>query len=162
MWEIALDSVVISLLSVTIYFCWRLNERISELRNSKKDLLELVKTFDEAIKKTNANVSELKTMSRTSTQELQNYIQRATELIGDLSFLTDSASEIANRLEDDIKTAKLLDSRPAPANLNKVIRSIDNVGAPPSPPPASGIGSLKAGFAKTKDEFLAAIRSSKR
>lgn len=161
MWEIILDTVVISLLAVTIYFCWRLNERISELKNSKRDLVELVRTFDDAIKKTNTSVTELRTMSKNSTQELQNYIKKASELIGDLSFLTDSASEISDRLETNIKAVRANDLSKAatPANLNSVIQSIENIGEPAK---NGGIKAIKASFAKTRDEFMAAIKNGKR
>jgi septation ring formation regulator EzrA len=166
MWQLILDSTVVSLLLVTIFFCWKLNERITELRNSKKDLLDLIKTFDDAIKKTNQNVTELRSMSRTSTTELQNYIQKANELISDLSFLTDSAGTLADRLEKNIRSMRTHEAPSAPIENDNGLRTIpSNTNTVPittSPVQPTGFKAMKASFARTRDEFIAAIKSSGR
>jgi hypothetical protein len=103
---IVIDVVVILLLTVTIYFCWRLNTKISEIRGSRQDLIDLVKTFDQAVVKTNKNISDLREMSTSSTDELQAYVEKAGELLKDLAFMTDTAAHLADRLEKGIVTVR--------------------------------------------------------
>lgn len=155
---LVLDIVVICMLVVTISFCWRLNNKILELKNSRKDLSELVKTFDVAIIKTHKNISDLKGMSTSSTAELQTYLSKANELIGDLSFMTETAAKLADRLEKNI-----MDIRPSTdesltklknEQLEKMIANIGNSNTPQSSGDISG-------FSKTRHDLLAAIKLAK-
>jgi regulatory protein YycI of two-component signal transduction system YycFG len=100
------EIIVISLLITTIFFCWKLNAKIMELRDSRKDISELVKTFDVAIIKTHKSIADLKTMSANSSQELQSYVNKAGELIEDLAFMTETSARLADRLERAISTAR--------------------------------------------------------
>ncbi|AIF81893.1 hypothetical protein I862_06695 [endosymbiont of Acanthamoeba sp. UWC8] len=104
--DIVLNITVISLLIITIGFCWRLNKKIIELKDSKKDLGILVQTFDAAIIKTHKSIADLKVMSQTSSVELQQYVDKAGELISDLSFMTNTAAKLADRLENAIGVAR--------------------------------------------------------
>jgi hypothetical protein len=104
--ELVLDIVVLFLLLVTIAFCWRLNNKILELKDSKKDLGALVKTFDGAIIKTHKSIADLKQISHSSSVELQQYVDKAGELISDLSFMTETATKLADRLEKAIALAR--------------------------------------------------------
>lgn len=104
--EIILNILVISLLIITISFCWKLNKKIIELKDSKKDLGELVKTFDNAIIKTHKSIADLKVLSSNSSTELQQYVNKAGEFISDLSFMTDTAAKLADRLEKAISNAR--------------------------------------------------------
>jgi hypothetical protein len=156
--SLILDITVIFLLVVTISFCWRLNNKILELKSSRKDLTDLVKTFDVAIIKTHKNISDLKSMSTSSTAELQTYLGKANELIGDLSFMTETAAKLADRLEKNI-----MDIRPSTDEslmrlkndqLEKMIANIGNSNIPQNQDNPSG-------FSKTKQDLLAAIKLAK-
>ncbi|MFI4984327.1 MAG: DUF6468 domain-containing protein [Rickettsiales bacterium] len=150
MFGIALDITVLVLLVTTIAFCWRLNNKIIELRHSRKDLSQLVKTFDVAIIKTHKNISDLKTMSASSAQELQAYLSKANELISDLSFMTETAAKLADRLENDIT-----DLRQAPINTNlsnqQLEKMIANIG-----------NSNEEAVVDNRNELLAAIKQARR
>ena len=124
MFETALNIMVLISLVVMIAFCWRLNNKFVELKYSRADLLQLLKIFDEAIIKTYKNVSDLKSMTTSSAQEFQVYLSKANEMIGDLSFMTETATKLANRLEDDIANL-----RQAPINsqqFEEINTAIDN------------------------------------
>jgi len=159
MTSVYLDIAVIFLLVVTIAFCWRLNNKILELKHSRKDLTDLVKTFDTAIIKTHKNISELKSMSASSSVELHTYVTKASELIGDLSFMTETAAKLADRLEKNI-----VDIRPKHSEsftqlkneqLEKLISNLGN-----SNTPQDGTSSAQNRISKTKSDLLAAIKSA--
>lgn len=163
MLSLLIDGIVISLLIVTIAYCWKLNNKILELKNSKQDLLGLVKTFDNAIAKTHRNISELKAMSSSSTAELQSYLQKANELVGDLSFMTETATKLADRLERGI-----LDSRtPQDYNINKyrnehlekMIAAIGNNNEDFQE--QSQIQKQSNGFTRTRNDLISAIEAVK-
>ncbi len=117
---IVLDIIIVLLLGLTIAFCWRLNQRINELKQSRKDLVELVRTFDTAIINTHKSIANLKEASYNAANELKGYITKAEELINDMSFMTDAAAKLADRLEGNIEKA-----RDAEQVLN-VIKKIEN------------------------------------
>ncbi len=158
MGPIILDIAVMLMLFVTITFCWRLNNKILELKSSRKDLTELVKTFDTAIIKTHKNISDLKSMSSSSTAELQSYLGKANELIGDLSFMTETAAKLADRLEKNIMEMRptMEDSFAKLKNeqLEKMIANIGNSNIPQSQ-------EQQVGFSKTKQDLLSAIQMTK-
>lgn len=161
---VIIDGVVIALLVITIGYCWRLNNKILELKNSKQDLLELVKTFDIAISKTHKNIAELKNMSASSTAELQSYLQKANELVGDLSFMTETAAKLADRLERGI-----LDTRNSNdyntfnkfknEQLEKMIESIGNSNDEAFEPRTQVASS---GFSRTRNDLISAIQEVKK
>jgi len=161
---ILIDGIVITMLIITISYCWRLNNKIVELKNSKQDLLGLVKTFDTAIAKTHKNIAELKNMSASSTAELQSYLQKANELVGDLSFMTETASKLADRLERGI-----LDSRTVPEynmnkfrndQLEKMIESLGNNNQEEFVNEAKLVEQF-SGFSKTRNDLISAIKAVK-
>lgn len=148
--EIIIDSFVLLLLALTIYYCSKLNQRITEMQNNKHELLAVIRTFDEAVKTTQVNMQELKTLTRTTGSELQIQIKRAEELLGDLAFLNDAATNNANRLEKLLSNAKI-----APT-INHNINMPTNVANTVTPPQEP---KLKSSFYnKTRDEFLNIIR----
>lgn len=162
---IFIDGIVITLLIVTISYCWRLNNKIMELKNSKQDLLGLVKTFDVAIAKTHKNIAELKNMSASSTAELQSYLQKANELVGDLSFMTETASKLADRLERGI-----LDSRTTNdynvnkfrnEHLEKMIAAIGNSNEEYIQEPQMQQQQNSNGFTRTRSDLISAIQAVK-
>ena len=102
--EWILNGIIIILLSCTIVFCWRLNNKIVELRDNKKDLLSLIGTFDNAIVTAHNSIKTLKETSYNASEDLRRYVDKSHELISDLSFMTDAA----NKAADDLEKAVLL------------------------------------------------------
>lgn len=123
--EFVLDVVVLFLLLITITFCWRLNNKILALKDSKKDIGELVKTFDGAIIKTHRSIADLKQISHSSSNELQQYVDKAGELISDLSFMTETATKLADRLEKAIALAR--EEVPIQVAKHQMQRNHDNL-----------------------------------
>jgi ABC-type transporter Mla subunit MlaD len=166
--EYALNIAVIILSTITILFCMRLNSKIMELRNSKKDLGDLVQTFDNAIVKTHKNIADLKQMSQSSATELHQYVEKASELISDLSFMTDTASSLADRLEAAIRAARqeaLRYKSSAPAaeltNHQEIEQLLSKMPTLPKEPANDEVEASKARLSKTRDELMKIINMIK-
>lgn len=158
-----IDACVIGLLVVTIAYCWRLNNRIMELKNSKEDLNNLVKTFDVAIQKTHRNISDLKEMSSSTTAELQTYLEKANELVGDLSFMTETASKLADRLERGIIDSRKPRNPAVEKFKNEHLENmISNLGkVPDNENEQKSAQSEEASYSKTRKDLMEAIKSAR-
>lgn len=151
---IIIDIVMIFLLVITIGFCWKLNNKIIEIKGSRKDLVDLIKTLDNAIVKTNKNIADLKIMSSNSTVELQSYVEKARELLADLSFMTDTASHLADRIERGMtelrKSNDALSARSFSENIDNIISSHSN---------ENSSHMADSAYSKTKQELLNRLQS---
>ncbi len=94
-----LDLVVALLLVVAIAYGFVLNKRIVLIQDSKKELANLFKSFDDTIFRAQSGIDALKSASVGASTELQKKIDRAIILMDDISFLNDRAIEISKMLE---------------------------------------------------------------
>ena len=156
--QIILDIVVISLLVITIIFCWRLNNKIIELKSSKKSLRELVKIFDTAVIKTHKSIADLKNASSSSAEELSISIERANDLLSDLSFINDTAAKLADRLEKDIE--QIRKHKEFQSFVVHKRQDVDQIisGLGESEYTNENTSSSQEGFSKAKDDLMQAIR----
>ena len=154
MFAAILDIVVVLLLVMTIVFCWRLNAKILELKEGRKDLIDLIKSLDAAVIKTNTNIHDLKLMTESSAIELSALVQKAQEVIEDLGFMNDTAAKLADRLENDISESRYV-SEKLRANLNDV-----DIGDSYSRE-ESTLSSPRTGFNKARKELLNALKVMK-
>lgn len=99
---VILDIIVLCVLGVTIAFCWRLNNRIMELKSSKKDMASFVSALDTAVINAHKSVITLKETTEKSTTERQKYVTEGTELANDLSFIISSGNRLLQRLKDEM------------------------------------------------------------
>ncbi|WHA05140.1 DUF6468 domain-containing protein [Candidatus Bandiella numerosa] len=97
--ELILNSVVLIVLCLAIAYCWKLNSKIQDLQNSRGDIKNLIKSLDSSITSANHNIAELKNLTGTTITEMSGYIKQSEELSGDLSFLIERASNLADELE---------------------------------------------------------------
>ncbi len=100
------DIVVMVFLLLTTAFCWRLNKQILELKRYKGDFTDLVKVFDNAIVSTHKSILALKEASSTASTDVKFYVDKSEELLNDLSFMTDMAAKLADKLESAISAAR--------------------------------------------------------
>lgn len=94
-----LDLVVAVLLVVAIAYGFVLNKRIMLIQDSKKELANLFRSFDDTILKAQAGIDALKNSSVSASSELQKKIDKAVLLIDDISFLSDKAVQATKMLE---------------------------------------------------------------
>lgn len=151
-----LDIIVMLLLVLTIVFCWRLNSKIIELKSGRKDLIDLVKSLDAAVIKTNANISDLKGMAQNSAIELTDLVAKSQDNINDLSFMNDTAAKLADRLERDIAESRYISDK-----LKEGFSGYADDSQRDDDKPLSRQHGLKPGFNKAREELLNALKVMK-
>jgi len=94
-----LDLLVAGLLLVSIVYCWRLNVRIRMLQDSRSELAQLIRQFDESTERASVSVMELQNVSKRISENLQMKIEKANFMADDLSFMIDRGSKLADQIE---------------------------------------------------------------
>lgn len=99
LFNVLMDLVVVVLLSMTIAYCWNLNRRIKVLQDSKSELAQLLKHFDESTQRASESIIALQTASKKIGENIQFRIDKANYLLDDLSFMIERGNKLANQLE---------------------------------------------------------------
>lgn len=130
--SLVLDIIISVLLVLTIAYAVRLNQRLSQLRSDKNELLQLAKTFAEATTRAEAGIQNLK----INSEALQAEVKRAMALKDDLSYLVERGGRSADEM-------------------------VANVRAPMRPShPESGLGVSQQGMGMNRGKDAAASRRS--
>jgi len=95
-----LDIIVALLLVLTITYAVRLNQRLSQLRSDKNELLELAKTFADATARAETSINQLK----VSSKALQDDLNKAEALRDDLAYLVDRGGRTADQMVASVRT----------------------------------------------------------
>lgn len=103
---IILDSIIALMLMISIVYSWKLNKKISELRNNKKDFLQSIKILDNAILRAEHSIDELKLLNNQISLDLNNKIDKAKYIHDDLSYLNDRAIISSEKLDSSISEAR--------------------------------------------------------
>ena len=104
-----LDIIILLVLGVTIVFCWKLNNKITELKSNKSEMIDFVKSLDNTIINAHKSVVSLKEVTQNASDERQKYVKEGNELANDLSFMIDSGNRLISRMEKAIETVKALE-----------------------------------------------------
>jgi len=137
-----LDVIVAVLLVATIVYGAMLNRRLTGLRSNKAELEALIHSFGESCARAEAGVRTLRTATDEATR-LQAYLDRSQALRDDLTFLLDRGSNLADRLEGGVRSARsdvglrpmasaASDPEPAAGRFGRGVRP-----APAAPPPVA-------------------------
>jgi hypothetical protein len=97
--NLLVNIVMAVLLAVTISYCWMLNRRIQILQDSKSELSQLLKHFDESTKRASESIIALQTASKKIGESIQARIDKANYLIDDLAFMLEKGSKLSEKLE---------------------------------------------------------------
>jgi hypothetical protein len=97
--KLLLDTLIIVLLALTISYCWLLNRRIKILQDSKSELAQLLKYFDESTTRASESILALQSASKKIGDNIQTRIEKANYALDDLSFMIEKASKLADQLE---------------------------------------------------------------
>jgi chromosome segregation ATPase len=158
-----LNGLVTGLLGATIFYCVRLNRRIRVLQDSKSELAELIRQFDESTQIATYSISEIHKASKKINENMQARLDKANYLADDLAFMIEKANKLAERMDGQISASRgtaekagALVSRAQRATSGEVAVS-EQESAPASPPlsrtdrAAKGIEALKARAAELQD-----------
>lgn len=119
-----LDLIVIFLLVTAIFYGFLLNRKINLIKDSKRELAKLFKSFDDTILKAQQSVDELKHTTDMASNDLQKKIDRAILLIDDLSFVNEKAEKTSTQVLQTIESLKKLPSKAAKAKVNNTQTSL--------------------------------------
>ena len=156
--ELFINVSVIALLICTIFFCWRLNNKIIQLKDSRKQLLELIQTLDQAILKTNTNITDLKRMSQNSAVELNDLVTKAKGNINDLSFMNETAARVADRLEKGISEARYIQDKIRETSVVPVKSEDDIANQSDMDSSNDNAQGFRSSFSRAKEELISALR----
>lgn len=106
MLHLILDFVVIICLGVTVGFAIVLNKRLTVIHESRQDLQNFIEQFTQTMAKTEANVRDLKGVGESVFKTAQEQMQKGEALKDDLIFLLKRGEDIAQNLEDNIRTGR--------------------------------------------------------
>ncbi len=113
---LALDVFVAGLLVITIGLAGILNHRLGKLRRERADLEKLTSEFQDATVKANEASRHL----TVDAESLREGIEKAQSLHDDLVFLIERAGGAADRLEDQIRTARDHGEKTVPVSASPV------------------------------------------
>ncbi len=103
---LALDLLMVILLVATIVYAIILNRQIVRLRESRGEMIELVKGLNEAMTKAEASVRGLKRTAGETGESLQRTIDKAAGLRDELQFMIEAANTLADRLSGQTDAAR--------------------------------------------------------
>jgi len=110
-----LDILIVIMLSVTIFYAFKLSRRLKTVRDSRKELEVLIAQFNQATEQANASILALREVSDSAGKDLQGKIDSAKELHGEIDYIVGRADALADRLSAAV-TGK---ATPAPAPTQK-------------------------------------------
>lgn len=117
--SLLLNLLIAGLLIATISYCWLLNKRIKILQDSKSELANLLKHFDESTTRASESIIALQTASRKIGENIQTRIDKVNYLIDDLAFMIDKGNRLADQLDANfaVNRARSMANTVAPANI---------------------------------------------
>lgn len=104
--NLLVNVIIVVLLVVTIGYCWVLNRRIRILQDSKGELAQLLKHFDESTQRASESIVALQTASKKIGETIQQRAEKAHFLLDDLSFMMEKAQTLATKMEADIAISR--------------------------------------------------------
>lgn len=138
--ELGINVVVVGLLVTTISYCWVLNKRIRILQDSRSDMAEMLKHFDESTRRAEGSIAQLQGASRKIAETIENRLEKANLMADDLTFLMERASRLADRLEN-ATTSK---PKPAPVAVPAPVQTLSK------PEPEDDITQAKRAIERAK------------
>jgi hypothetical protein len=108
--EWILDTLLVVLLTATLFHAVRLERALGVLKRDRAALEGLVASFNASTRAAEAGVEHLRAATEGSGRQIQRQIDLASVLKDDLTFLVQRGEGLADRLDDGVRAA-----RPTPA-----------------------------------------------
>jgi septal ring factor EnvC (AmiA/AmiB activator) len=97
--NVLLNILLVGLLCATIGYCYVLNRRIKTLQDSKSELANLLKHFDQSTIKASETIIAMQTASKKIGDNIQMRIDKANYLMDDLAYSIDKGTKLTQQLE---------------------------------------------------------------
>lgn len=98
------DFAIIFLLSIAIVYGIILNKKINIIRDSRKELASLFKSFDGTILKAQYGIEELRKVSGEISEQLQKRIDSGAILLDDLTFMVEKTNRDISIINDNLSS----------------------------------------------------------
>ena len=128
--SILLDVALIGLLIASLRYAARLSRQLTEMREGRADMQRFILDFNATVARAEAGIRGLKTTARSCGDDLEKLIEKGQLLRDELTFLTESADQMASRLSNAASRTPRSSEGAAPAPL--------------TPPPVTGAVKAKA------------------
>ncbi len=107
--EMALDIVIIIMIAVMISFAVILNAKLKRFRNAQNEMAALVAQLNGAITKAQSSVETLKKTAQIEEGRLKDLVLKSRLLADELSIITESGTNLADRIERGLVPVERLD-----------------------------------------------------
>jgi len=97
--SLILETVVAILLCVTVGYCYLLDKRLRALRSGKDELKGVINELNQATERAAHGIAHLKSNSDSVFANFEERMSAARALADELTLITESADNIANRIE---------------------------------------------------------------
>jgi hypothetical protein len=140
-----IDGMMALLLSVTLFFCWRLNTRIKILQDNRSELAETIREFDACTRRAAESIAEIHTATQRISENIQHKIDKANFIADDLQFIMERSAKMADKLDPSASSASRGSSSQASAPSSRpatVKREMPNVAGNAAAPESQGKASV--------------------
>jgi len=110
--DVALNLVLAVLLAAVIVYAWRLHKRLGTWRDGKAELDRTIKDFNEAAKRAEAAVADLKNAGEAAGRLLEDQTRKAISLKDDLEYIVSRAEPVADRAAENVRERERERERP--------------------------------------------------
>lgn len=110
--EWLLEVVLVLLLAATLFHALRLERALGVLKRDRAALEELVNGFNSSTRTAEQGIDRLRAAAEGVGREIARQTALAQGLKEDLQFLTDRAERMADRLEQAVRSGRLLPPEP--------------------------------------------------
>lgn len=147
--SLIIDVMMAFLLIMTIVYCRKLNTRIQVLQDSRSELAQIIREFDESTERATKSIAEIHEATRRLSENIQHKIDKANYLVDDLQTMIEKGNRVAGAAEVAAGGARAAMAMPREADISKAHRR-------------SGIESIATGTATAAATSAAAPESSAR
>ena len=95
------------LLSATLWYCWRLNNRIKLLQDSRSELAKIIREFDASTQRATQSIADIHAATERLSDNIQHKIDKANYLATDLELMIERGNKMAggSRVEPATRSA---------------------------------------------------------
>lgn len=150
----ALDVLLILMVGVGLYQAMRLIRSLADLRQNRGEMERFVYEFNATVMRAEAGIKGLKHAARESGDDLEKLVEKAMLLRDELSFIVESADQIADRLSRSASRA-VQPEKPAALAIKP---ELAQPAAGAASPPAVEAKEAPAPSSRAEKELLQALK----
>lgn len=94
-----IDVVVVGLLAVTIYYCFRVDTRLRALRSGKDELKQVIGALNDCTLRAQQSIEQLRAAGAETSEQLEARVRHGRELADELDLMMQAGNNLADRLE---------------------------------------------------------------